>query len=144
MANRFYNSFRNNLLRPSAAAATDVIDFTSGIIKAALVDEGVYTYSAAHAYYSSVVAGIIGTPQTLNNKTVGAVAAGVFDADNITFTAVVGPTIEAILLFQENGGANTTWPLIGLIDQVASGLPVTPNGGDVNITWNALGILQIG
>lgn len=144
MANRFYNSFRNNLYLPSSAAATDQIDFSTGDIRAVLIDEGTYTYSAAHDYYNDVVAGAIGTPQALASKTVGVVAAGVFDAANVTFTAVTGASVEAILLFQQNGGANSTWPLIGLIDQVASGLPVTPNGGDITITWNASGILQIG
>lgn len=144
MANRFYTTFRNNLYLPQSASATDQIDFSTGTIQCVLIDEGTYTYSAAHAYYSSVVAGAIGTPQTLGSKTVGVVAAGVFDAANVTFTAVSGASVESILLFQSNGGANTTWPLIGLIDQVAAGLPVTPNGGDITITFNASGILSIG
>lgn len=145
MANRFYNSFRNNIFKPSAATATDVIDFTTGTIKAALIDEGTYTYSAAHSHFSDVTAGgIIGTPQTIGNKTVGSVAAGVFDGDNVTFSAVTGASVESILLYQSNGGANTTWPIVGLIDQVSAGLPVTPNGGDITITWNASGILQVG
>jgi len=143
MANRFYNSFKNYLLDNPPTTATDAVDFIAGPIKAVLLDEGAYTYAATHTHYSDAVVGAIGTPQTITTPTVGSVAVGVFDGDNVTFTAVSGASVESILLFQSNGGANTTWPLIGVIDQVASGLPVTPNGGDITITWNASGILSI-
>lgn len=138
MANRFYNSFKNNLLDIGAAGA---IDFNTDTIKVALIDEGTYTYSAAHAFLSSI-SGVIGTAQIITTPTVGVVAPGVFDADNVVFTAVSGASIEAVLLYRDTGVAGTS-PLIGLIDQVASGLPVTPNGGDITITWNASGILQL-
>jgi len=145
MANRFFNSFRNNLLDSSPATATDRVDFIDGTIKAVLLDEGAYTYSATHSHYSDAVAGAIGTPQTIGSPTVGSLGVGIFDGADVTFTAVTGASVESILLFQSNGGANTTWPLIGIIDTVSSGLPVTPNGGDITITWdNANGILKVG
>ncbi len=139
MANRFYDSFKNKLLDIGASGA---IDFNTNTIKAVLIDEGVYTYSAAHNFMDDIT-GTIGTPQTIGSPTVGTVAAGVFDGDNVTFTAVSGASVEAILLYMDTGGASSTNPVIGLIDQVSAGLPVTPNGGDITITWNASGILSI-
>lgn len=138
MANRFYDSFKNKLLDIGAAGA---IDFNTDTVKAVLIDEGVYTYSAAHDFLNDVT-GTIGTAQTISTPTVGVVAAGVFDGDNVTFTAVSGASVESILLYKDTGVAGTS-ALIGLIDQVAAGLPVTPNGGDITITWNASGILSI-
>lgn len=141
MANQFYNSFRNNLL----ALGTDQIDFNDGAtsIKAALIDTGTYTYNAAHDFFNDIT-GVVGTPQAIGSKTVGTLGVGIFDGADVTFTAVSGASVEAILLYKDTGSAATS-PLIGLIDTAASGLPVTPNGGDISIVWdNTNGILKIG
>ena len=42
------------------------------------------------------------------------------------------------MIYKDTGNAATS-PLIAYIDLTT---PVTPNGGDINITWNASGILQ--
>lgn len=142
MANQFYNSFRNNLFK---TGATDGIDFSAGgtSIKAALIDTATYTFSAAHQYFSSI-SGVVGTPQAIGTKTVGSLGVGIFDGDDVTFTAVSGAAVAAYLLYKDTGVAGTS-PLIGLLDQVTSGLPVTPNGGDITIVWdNTNGILKIG
>ena len=52
----------------------------------------------------------------------------------MTFSSVSGNTVEAIVIFRKNAGANTTWYLVAFIDTGVSGLPVTPNGGDITIT----------
>jgi hypothetical protein len=144
MANRFYNSFRNNLF---ITGATDGIDFSDAgtTIKAALIDEGTYTYSATHQYFADVAGGaIVGTPTAITTKTVGSLGAGIFDGDDVTYTAVTGASVESILLYKDTGSPSTS-PLIGLIDNVSSGLPVTPNGGDITIQWDGTnGILKIG
>ena len=56
------------------------------------------------------------------------------DAADITFTSVSGPSIEAIILFADTGTESTS-PLIAYID-TATGLPITPNGGDIIVTWD--------
>lgn len=142
MANQFYNSFRNNLFK---SGVTDGIDFSAGgqTIKAALIDTGTYTFSAAHQFFSSIT-GVVGTPGAITTKTVGSLGVGIFDGDDVTYTAVVGATASAILLYKDTGVAGTS-PLVGLIDTVSSGLPVTPNGGDITIVWdNTNGILKVG
>jgi hypothetical protein len=139
MANLFYTSFKANLLDSSASGA---ISFPSNTIKVILIDEGTYTRSAAHQFLSDVAGGArVGTAQTLASKTT---TAGVFDAADVTFTSVTGASVESILIYKDTGVEGTS-PLIALVDTVSSGLPVTPNGGNITIVWdNTNGILKIG
>lgn len=131
MANALYPKFKEACLQGN-------INMSSGTVKVALIDTGTYTYSAAHEFYSSV-SGVVGTPVTLGTKTF---TNGLFDAADATFTAVTGSTAEAIIIYIDTGTAGTS-RLIEYLDTGATGLPVTPNGGDVTITWNASGIFQL-
>jgi activator of HSP90 ATPase len=105
----------------------------------ALVDTGTYTYSAAHDFYNDL-SGIVGTDQRITAPTV---VNGTFDGSDVTFTAVTGATVEALVIYRKNSGANTTWRLVAFIDTGVTNLPVTPNGGDITITWNASGIFAL-
>jgi len=134
MANALYPKWKQALLDFTANN-----DISAGTVKAALVDTGTYTYSAAHDFYDDVSAAVVGTPQTIGTKTY---TDGVFDGDNVTFSAVSGNTCEAIVIYIDTGVAGTS-PLVAYIDTGVTGLPVTPNGGDINITWNASGIFAL-
>lgn len=138
MANAIYPLFKQSLLAGDTNADLDTNTTTDGVY-AVLVDTGTYTYSAAHQFYSSL-SGIVGTEQRITTPTV---TTGTFDGDNVTFTAVTGNSAEAIVLFRKNSGANTTWRLVAYIDTGVTNLPVTPNGGDISITWNASGIFAL-
>jgi hypothetical protein len=59
---------------------------------------------------------------------------GVADGADITWTAVSGAQCEIVLVYKDTGTA-TTSPLIAYIDQ-ATNLPVTPNGGNITVTWD--------
>ena len=107
------------------------IDLETSTIKVALIDTGVYTYSAAHDFYDDV-SGVVGTPQTLASKTF---TDGVFDAADVTFTSVSGNSVEALIIYEDTGTASTSH-LIAYIDS-GTGLPVTPSGGDIVITWDS-------
>lgn len=61
--------------------------------------------------------------------------AGVADAPDVTFLAVVGAVCEAIVIVKWVND-ETDSPLIAYIDN-ATGLPVTPNGGDINVVWDS-------
>ena len=105
-----------------------------------MVDTGTYTYSASDQYYSDL-SGIVGTDQEIGaTKTY---TNGVLDGADLTYTAVSGATVEALVLYVKNAGANTTWRLFAYIDTSVTGLPVTPNGGDITVTWNASGIVGL-
>lgn len=139
MANAVYPKFKQSLL--TEADANKSLDQTgSNAPFACLVTtSGGYTYSATHQFYSSLtnVQGTdvaIAAPSVLN---------GLFDGDDCTFTAVSGTVIGAIVIYRKNAGANTTWRLVLYEDTSVTGLPVTPNGGNIVITWNASGIFQL-
>ena len=123
MANTLYNKGRELFLSAD-------IDWLVDTIKVALIDTGTYTYSAAHDYYNDV-SGVVGTPQTLGTKTA---TDGVADAADVVFTAVSGSSVEALIIYKDTGVSSTS-PLIAYIDS-ATGLPVTPTGADITITWD--------
>lgn len=133
MANAIYPLYKQALL--DGAANTDINDLT---VKVALVDTGVYTYSAAHEFLTSLT-GVVGTAQTIAATTV---ANGLFDGDNVTYSGVTGNSVEALVIYIDTTVAGTS-RLVAYIDSGVTGLPVTPNGGDITVTWNASGIFQL-
>lgn len=141
MANALYPKYKQKLLNPGTLGSTsgDAVDLSDDTIKVALVDTGAYTYNSTDEFYTSVNSAVIGTPQTLGSKTV---TDGVFDAADVTFTSVTGNSVEALVIYKDTGTAGTS-SLIAFIDTVASGLPVTPNGGNITVTWNASGIFAL-
>lgn len=134
MANALYPKWKEQLLQFTANN-----NLSSGTVKVALVDTGVYTYNSADQFYSTLSSAVVGTPQTIGSKTF---TNGVFDGADATFTAVTGNSVEALVLYVDTGTASTS-PLIAYIDTSVTGLPVTPNGGDISITWNASGIFAL-
>ena len=138
MANALYPLWKQEALKATAAAGLNGSGTTG--VYAALIDTGVATYNAAHQYFSSIVAGQIGTEVELGTKTF---VNGLFDAADSTFTAVTGNNAEALVIFVKTAGANTTWSLVAWLDTGVSGLPVLPNGGNINVTWNPSGIFQL-
>lgn len=137
MANAVYPKYKQSLLSGDANTALTGSGATG--LFAALVDTGTYTYSAAHQFYSDL-SGIVGTDQEITTVTL---TGGLIDGDNVTFPAVAGATAEALIFYRKNAGANTTWRLVAFEDTGVTGLPVTPNSGDITITWNASGIIQL-
>lgn len=132
MANLLFPKFKEALLKAD-------VDLENDTVKAVLVDTNDYTYSAAHEFLSSVPGGaIVGTAVALSGKTF---TNGTFDASDVTLTSVSGDQSEAVLIYQDTGVAGTS-RLIGLYD-TATGLPVTPGGGNILITWNASGIFSL-
>lgn len=138
MSNQLFPKWKE-AIQQAAANSSLAGSGTTGVY-VALVDTGTYTYSAAHEFYSSVAASQVGTEQELTSKTF---TNGVFDAADTTFSSVSGATAEALVIFVKNAGANTTWRLVAYIDTGVTGLPVTPNGGNINVAWNASGIFAL-
>ena len=135
MANAIYPKYKEVIL----GAATNT-NLSSGTVKVALVTS-TYTYSAAHQYLSSLT-GTVGTAQIIPaTKTI---TDGVFKTTGTnTFTAVAsGSTVVALVLYVDTSVAGTS-PLVAYLDTGVTGLPVTTNGGDITITWNASGIFAL-
>lgn len=128
MANGFYDKGVQSFMIKQ-------IDMNGDNIKVALVKTGAghYVANLATDQFLAIInsSDIIARTANLAGKTT---TAGVFGASNTVFTAVAaGPAAGAIVVYQDTG-ADATSRLIVYIDGY-SGLPVTPNGGDINVTW---------
>lgn len=126
MANTLYDAARQRFLEAQLNWLTDTV-------KVLLVDTGAYTpQTAVHQYLADIpISARIAGPVTLTSKTT---SGGAADAADVTFTSVTGPSIEAIVIYKDSG-TEATSPLIAYID-TATGLPITPNGGDIIVTWD--------
>jgi len=117
------------------------IDLTSDNIKMCLVDTLTYTYSSSDQYMNYDTVPSSAQIAMTGNLAGKSVTNGVFDATDPTFSSVTGNESEALIIFKDGGGGGTTQsgttdPLIAYIDS-ATGLPVTPNGGDINVTFDS-------
>lgn len=126
MANTLFDFARQRFLEAQINWMTDTI-------KVILVSTSAYTpQTAVHQYLSDISGSArIAGPVTLTAK---ATTGGAADAADATFTSVSGSTINAIVIYKDTG-TEATSPLLAYID-TATGLPLTPNGGDVIITWD--------
>lgn len=127
MANALYTKYKESMLSLNPS-----VDLDTDTIKVALVTASYSANMSTDQYYSSVSANVVGTPGTLASKTI---TNGVFDAADLTFTAVSGSQVTQIVIYKDTGSGASS-PLIARID-AATGLPVTPNGGDITITWDS-------
>jgi len=94
-----------------------------------------YAYSATHASLADVPSGaIIATTPALTGKVLGDDAG--FDSDDPTLSAVAGQSIEALILYADDG---TNTFLIMFQDSGVTGLPLTPDGSDVQVLVDAAG-----
>ena len=143
MSDQIYDNFRNLLVSAGNDGVHGAVDLGAGgnDIRIILRDEGADALNLADQDLADITAGARIAVGTLTGETVGVAAVGAFDHDNLTLTAVSGASIESIDYYKHTGTESTS-PLLFNIDQ-ATGLPVTPNGGD--ITWNlpAGGVFQI-
>ena len=126
MANTLYDYCRQRFLEAQINWMTDTV-------KVILVSTSAYTpQTAVHQYLSDISGSArIAGPVTLTSKTT---TGGAADAADVTFTSVTGPSIEAIVIYIDTGTESTS-PLVAFID-TATGLPITPNGGDIIVTWD--------
>lgn len=133
MANALYAKGRESFLKGE-------ISWSADNIKTVLVDTATYTVDLAnHQFLSDIPAGErVATSANLTAKTT---TAGTADAADVTFASVTGDQSEALVVYQDTGVEGTS-RLIAYID-TASGLPVTPNGGDISVQWDAAGIFTL-
>ncbi len=127
MANALYDHGREGFLDGS-------IDFDTDDIRCILIDAADYTVDlAAHDNLDDIPAAArVAVSGALASKTVDA---GVADAADVTFSSVTGDQCEAIVIYKHTGVESTS-RLIAYIDS-ATGLPVTPNGGDITVQWDS-------
>lgn len=130
MSNTLYEVIRKRF----AEGAQDWRETSPGNMSCFLISTANYTFDATHADIrnfnpTSRVAG----PVNLSGLTV--TTNGACDASDVTFTAVSGIAIGAILIYRRVSGDDTVSYNCAWID-TATGLPITPNGGDIIVTWD--------
>ncbi|MEO8481089.1 MAG: hypothetical protein ABI634_02695 [Acidobacteriota bacterium] len=126
MANALYNTFKEGLL-------DKLFDLNSDTIKASLIDSADYTFSAAHDEYSGgsrdvALVAIVAESAALGSPTI---TNGVFDSADFAWSTVSGDQSEAIILWDDT---ITNDRLIAFYDTGITGMPVTPSGGNINVT----------
>lgn len=125
MANALYGKGRE-------AFGNADIDWLVDDIRIILIDTADYTVSIdVDDFLNDIPSGArVATSGALTSKTN---TLGVVDAADVTFTAVTGDQSEAIVIYKHTGTESTS-NLIAYID-TATGLPVTPNGGNIVVQW---------
>lgn len=133
MANTVYGKAKE-------AFAAGNLDWDANNIKAALATTAAYTPNFSTDEFMSSVSGIPtnGRSGNLASKTN---TLGVLDAADFSFTAVGATTACALILYQDSG-SDATSRLLAYYD-TGTGLTVTPNGGDINVTVNASGLFAL-
>jgi hypothetical protein len=111
------------------------IDWNADDIEASLLDQtDSGTITAAFEDYDEVDAPVV---VANTNMPAISVATGVLTAASaLTFTAVTGDAADYLVVFK-NSGTPSTSPLAITWDSASTGLPVTPNGGNIVATWGS-------
>lgn len=128
MANALYGKGRGHFLDGD-------IDWSAVDIEICFMDSADYTLQidVDEDQVDLTDAGIVATSVTfLASKTS---TLGVADAADKTLATVSGDPFEYIVIYLDSGTDATSW-LIACID-TATGLPCTPNGGDITVQWDA-------
>jgi hypothetical protein len=140
--NFLYNNFKEKLL-----SGTFNIGPAANLVKAALIDVGGYSFNAGHISYSSdVPPGATSANGLSPALTTPTITGGVFKTDNFTWTAVppnqggTKDSFEAIILFDDT---LTGKPLMAYYDNGITGMPIPPNGSDINVTVSTQGWFAI-
>jgi hypothetical protein len=112
-----------------------VVDFDTDNIDASLLDEtDSGTITAANVDYDEVDgATVVATADV----SVSGISGGVVSLTGaVTFSSVTGDAADYLTVWK-NSGTPATSPLIITWDSASTGLPVTPNGGDITATWGS-------
>ena len=133
MANALYAHGKENILQAD-------VDHDADDIVIMFIDEGddVPDLANDEDLDDRVGAAIVDTSGNLASKTE---ANGTFDAADITVATVTGDEFESIDTYKDSGAAATSWLLSN--HDTGTGLPCTPNGGDITVQWNASGLYSL-
>jgi len=139
MANALFTSYKVLMLGSGTLA-----DYNDDTIKPMFVDHADDTPVAAtddniDDILSAARVPAIASCPTLGTKTT---TSGTADAADSTFTSLSGDQVESLILFKDTGTESTS-SLMVFFDTFASGMPLTPNGGNVTVQWNASGIFSL-
>ncbi|MBM4407826.1 MAG: hypothetical protein FJ038_04300 [Chloroflexi bacterium] len=112
-------------------ATHSFIDLNTDTIKLALLDQtDAGTITASTVDYDDV-----DTPTVLSTVTCAVTVSGATASSvGATFTSVTGDVADYLTAYKDSGSPATS-PLIITWDSATTGLPVTPNGGNIAVTF---------
>jgi hypothetical protein len=144
MAN-FFDAWRATQFGATGETLHALVDFKDDTIKASLIDTGTTDPDlATHQDWADLSTAEVGTGQTIGSVS-STITSNVwtFDGADVTLSSVTGNTAEEIVIWKDSGTASTSLLIADWDSGDVTNLPVTPNGGDITIQWNASGILSI-
>jgi hypothetical protein len=115
------------------------------LVNCVLTDNGVIDISeVTHQDVADVTTAFVPTPVVMTGTAITNPSSATvrWDANDVTFTSVSGATCEQVVTYFETAGATSTDILICKFGVQSNGLPVTPNGGNIVVQWNASGIFE--
>lgn len=140
MADAFYDEGRNGMLGGGVHAQPDL---NTNDIRVGLRDEGTTAINlTTQVDVADVRSALVGSDTALASLTVGSAGVGAFDHADETYSSLSGATVESLDYFDYQTAVDATSPLICNLDSW-TGLPLTPNGGDVILAPAAGGVFQI-
>lgn len=136
MANLLYGRAKQAFLAAELNLGTG--NTNNVAMKATLSDAADYTVNSTHTTYATDVpnSAKVAVSAALGSITV---TNGTYDAGDFTWTGVSGDQSEQIILWADSPTAPVADPLVAFYDTGITGMPVTPNSGDINVTVNAGG-----
>jgi hypothetical protein len=138
MATAVHTDLLNSML---GAPTHSVTDWDTDNIDASLLDQtDSGTITAATVDYGDVNGA---TVVATGDLPVSGISAGVVSLSGaLTFASVSGDAADYLTVFKNSGTAGTS-PLLITWDSATTGLPVTPNGGDIIATWGSSTVLTL-
>jgi hypothetical protein len=143
VANSLFLAFKQEQMGDAAGPGHGAVDWEADDIRWILIDAADDTIAVnTDQDLADIVAGarvatvaMTGEAVTTSSNTV------TMDGADITFSTVTGDQSEQLVGYKHTGTESTSL-LIILFDTFSSGMPVTPNGGDIAVNWNASGIFN--
>lgn len=138
MANARFDVYAENLT--GHGAHTTRVDFANDDLRMLLIDTADDDPNIATDEDLADITGaaIVATSPDLTGF---ANVNGLLSCDAFTFSTVTGDQSEEMVLYKHTGTPSTSILLVSY-DTFASGMPVTPNGGDIDVT-DPSGLFQL-
>lgn len=136
MSNALYPKYKEAMM-----AGSNNVSLTNESVVISLIDTAEITFSTSHEFYADLDANGVVATANLENVTV---TNGVLDADDVSFLSVANTEdqSEALLIWIDTSDANTS-RLVAWLDTNVSGLPITPDNSNVDVTWSTSGIFRL-
>lgn len=147
MANALFGAYKQVLLGDAAVTGFTAPNLETGDIRTILFDDaaGAPNQSTWQDLVDVPAGDRIAVSADMSTKAVtmtGTPPVVTWDADDVTFSAVTGDQAEDLIIYSHTGVEGTSLLMVHFEGPggFSSGMPVTPNGGNIVVQWNASGI----